>query len=219
MSERQRRRLRTPRPSSSSKICTAVPARVPPHRGPLTLARPSCTAASTRSALGEAARKLKKCIAACAARCRIPRGSPSAGGRVGTLVCSRSQGATAAAGSARFNSSQRLSHSAGRWGLRGCMDADGEGQLDGVNARGWHGALRTGSAMPAEIGRGGHSPPPPGRRPVQAEGPEGASGKAGHRACPRLRSERGQRAVARLFDGTPRSQLWGPGFVADFTTV
>lgn len=203
MSERQRQHLRTPRPSNST-ICTAVPARVPPHRGPLTLARPSCTAASTRSALGEPAWKLKKCSAACAARCRIPRGSPAAGGRVGTSVCSRSRDATAAAGSARLSSSQRLSNSAGGWGLRGCMDADGGGPT------GRRGCGRLASSSPnrvwmlAEIGRGGHSPPPPGRRPVQAEGPEGASGKAGHRACPRLRGERGQRAVARLFDSTLR---------------
>lgn len=45
--------------------------------------------------------------------------------------------------------------------------------------------------------------------PVQAEGPESASGKAGQGACPRLPGERGQRAVGRLFEGTPRPPALG----------
>lgn len=142
-----------------------VPERVPPHRGSLTHARPSCTAASTRSALGELVRKLKKCNAARAASCRIPRGSPTAGGCPGTSsVCSGSGGAATAAASARLGSSQRPSSSAGSGGRRGCMVAGGGSPRGRVDGESWRGAPGTGFAVLAEIGYGGHTPPPPGRR-------------------------------------------------------
>lgn len=83
--------------------------------------------------------------------------------------------------------------------------------------------------MLAEIGRGGHSSPPPptpGRRPsspprvaalprlpgsppflpVQAEGPEGASGRAGQRSSDDA-VRGGLGTVGRLLEGTPRLPL------------
>lgn len=157
--------LRTSRATQAQAGNAAVPERVPPRRGSLTHARPSCTAASTRSALGEPARKLKKCNAVRAASCRIPRGSPTAEGCRGTSVYSKSEGSVTAAVSARLGSSQRLSSSASSEGRRGCMDAGGGGPRGCVDGENWRRAPRTRFAVLAEIGHGGHSPPPPDRRP------------------------------------------------------
>lgn len=114
--------------TSSDPAAAAAPA--------LTHARPSCTAASTRRALGEPARKLKKCSAARAACCRSPRGSAASCRHpessappdpAGAAVAPWRASSSSSSGSATSGEVGRGSPGAGagrgrRWG---CMGAGG----------------------------------------------------------------------------------------------
>lgn len=88
-----------------------------------------------------------------------------------------------------------------------------------MDARNLHRAPRTGFAVFAEIGRGGHSPPPPGHRPSSPPLSKQKDQKAppGKRVRERVpdyavRGARGQWGASSR--AHPDLQLWGPGFVA-----